>query len=208
MTKDHCSEVIASLSDSIALEFREYDGVYRSNPLMRWRHARRMLAKALEGYQLIFAQWQDFYSSIDKRFKPAYQDRASSAIQGLPNKDLDPLTACLLDLERRYKELCEPSAALDVKAQAQRISLAFDIARDQVAELALAYTKTFSDIAAAKTNADSYTESLKIAGPLQPFQAYLQQTFPKTWVQLSDGRPTFDIAREIIEQLREGKTPA
>ena len=156
----------------------------------------------LRDYRALFAEWTAFYKALDDRVKPAYKDRATQAIVGMTNSDV---TKRVVSLDSRYKLLCQPSPDSDVHQQASRIAMAFDTAREQVAELALALTKAQSDLDAAKVAAAQHGEYLKIVGQPRDLQAYLAIAFPMTWKALSDERPLVEIATHILTQLKDGR---
>jgi hypothetical protein len=206
MNKDLCSTAIEALPESISKDFRDYEyRLQRSwlNILTEqrfFRETRDHLAKALDCYRMIFEEWKTFYSRVDDRLKKAYKDQATRAIEGMTPGEV---TQRVVDLDSRYKALCLPAPTQDVTDQANRIILAFDIAREQVAELALAYTKSQSDLAAAKADSDKYGEYLRIVGQPRDLQVFLSANFPKSWAGLADGRPLVDIATTILGKLKE-----
>jgi hypothetical protein len=163
-------------------------------------------------YHQLFNEWKTFYTNIDDRLKLAYKDRATRAIEGMapgPEDDYGPaavkeLVGRVRDLDKRYKALCEPVPAKDVNDQAARIILAFDLAREQVAELALGYTKSQSDLAAAEVAAQKYGEYLKLVGEPRQLQVFLSQNFPGAWSSLSDGRTLVEITTAIMGKLKDG----
>ena len=202
--KDVCSHAIEVLPEEIAKEFRDYDAWFTGSWLP-WRmltRTRDQLAKALECYRLILTEWRSFYSAIDDRMKAAFKDQATRAIEGMTDSEL---TRRIVGLDKRYKALCQPAPEADVHEQASRIILAFETTREQVAQLATAFTKSRSDLAAAQTAADQHGEFLKLVGQPRELQVFLQQNFPKTWVGKADGRPLVQIVSEILTMLKDGK---
>jgi hypothetical protein len=204
MTKDICSHTIEVLPPEIRKDFQAYDTWFNGSWLP-WRmlsRTREQLAKALECYRLIFTEWKTFYSTVDDRMKKAFKDRATRALEGMNDSDV---TKRVVDLDKRYKTLCQPAPEADVHEQASRILLAFETTREQVAELALAYSKSQSDLAAAQTDSQRYGEFLALVGQPRELQVFLQQNFPKTWVGKADGRPLVKIVTEILTMLKDGK---
>jgi hypothetical protein len=206
MTKDLCSQAIEALPESYSQDVREYERRFQSSWITIvagtrfFRETRDQLAKALDCYRVIFEEWTQFYSRVDDRFKKIYKDQATRAIEGMNPGEV---TKRVVELDGRYKALCLPSPTHDVADQADRIILAFDITREQVAELALAYTKSQSDLAAAKADSDRHGEFLRIVGQPSDLQVFLSANFPKTWAGLADGRTLVDITTNILGKLKE-----
>ncbi len=172
-------------------------------PWLVVKETRQRLARALDAYRMIFDEWTLFYRKLDDRMKPAYKDRATAAIDGMTNS---AATDRVVELDKRYKSLCQPPPLSNsVRDQAERIAMAFDTTREQVAELALALTKAQSDLDAAKVAAAQHGEFLKIVGQPRDLQAYLAVAFPMTWKAISDGRPLVEIATHILTQLKDGR---
>jgi len=203
---DIATIAIEQLPPDIAQEFQEYNERYRNawrGPWKALRDTRLQLAKALDCYRYLFNEWKQFYSAIDDRLKAAFKDRATRAIEGMT---AGTVASRIVDLDKRYKVLCQASTAHDAHDQAGRILLALETTREEVAELALAYTKAVSDLAAAESCAERYEELSRIVGEPRSLQVFLHDEFPLTWASLSDGRPLVQITTEVLRQLKEGKS--
>lgn len=224
MTTDTASLSIEQLPASIATEFRDYEsqhqrGMASWNPWKASRllaASRAQLAKALDLYLELFRDWTEFYGTLDKKLSQGwtrtdeglpvqslnFKDEATRAIEGMPLSDVSVRAK---ELDGRFVSMCRPGDSTQAHEQAERVILAIETTRQIVAELAIGCAKAQADLAAAKMQAEQYTEHRRIVGQPRQLQGFLQAEFPKTWASLADGRPLVDIAEQIIRKIREGQ---
>lgn len=168
-------------------------------PWRRPRILKAALAEVLAQHRQFAKEWTEFFKALDDRFKKVYKDKASTAVEGMVETTAGIEVA---RLEKQYKALIQNPTG----DPAERIATAFEVARAQIAILALAHEKLTADLSAKKTQATQYQEFIKLYGQPREMAIFLKEQFPNTWAEQSEkGAPFTQIAQHIMLSLKEGR---
>jgi hypothetical protein len=167
-------------------------------PWHRPRILKAALEELLKQHRQLLREWTEFFAALDDRFKKVYKDKASTAVEGMTDT---PVSREVATLESKYKALSQSN-----DGKPERIVLAMQMVRQQVAVLALAHERRLSELQASQTQSEHYAEFLRSMGQPRELAIFLKEQFPNTWAEQSEKGVQFTkIAQHIMLSLKEGR---
>lgn len=169
------------------------------------RIVRSIIWELLRQHRQFIREWTEFFKALDDRFKKVYKDKATTAVEGMVGTRVG---IEVLRLEKEYKQLTQgnPLPVSMPRTPEQLIIRAFEITRQQVGVLALAYDQIDADRAAAIVQSQQYVEFTRLMGLPRDFVIFLKEHFPNTFTEeAARGIPHTRIAEQIMLKLKAGQ---